>query len=129
MSTKIPILLIINENEELLSLMGKILSHDYYIVTSTNGKEGLEIIRDAKIDVVICDEILPDINGLDFCRILKYNDKTKDIFIIVLIFDYNAYERIIYYKAGADCCMPKPFDTSTIRLIINDFVMKKNKEL
>ncbi|MBF0651517.1 response regulator [Dysgonomonas sp. GY75] len=125
---KEPTLFLINSNEELLCLMGKILSNDYYILAAINGKEGLDIIRNNKIDVVICDEILPDINVLEFCELLKHDEKTKNIYIIVLLFNYNAYERTIYYKSGADSCMPKPFDTSVIRSVINNFAIK-NKEL
>lgn len=122
---KIPILLIVNGNEELLCLMAKILSNYYFIVTAKNGKERIDIIKENKIDVVISDEILPDINGLDFCRILKHNEKTKNVFIIVLMFNYSACERVNYYNAGVNSCVSKPFELVVLRSIIDDLAIEK----
>ena len=64
-------LLLIDDNEELLHLMVKLLSREYNIFTAKNGKEGIDILETEYIDLAISDIMMPEMDGIEFCQHVK----------------------------------------------------------
>ncbi|MCD8167143.1 MAG: ATP-binding protein [Bacteroides sp.] len=77
-------LLILEDNEELIELMVKLLNREYRVYTAENGKEGLRIIREQEIDLVVSDVMMPVMDGNQFCRELKASFDTCHIPVILL---------------------------------------------
>lgn len=107
-------LLLIEDNEELLRMMTHLLSKDYIVYTATNGKEGLEVIEREYIDLIVSDVMMPEMDGMEFCRSLKGNIETSHIPIILLTAKQTPQDRVDAYDAGADAFISKPFNLSLL---------------
>ncbi|AEM78994.1 two-component system, OmpR family, alkaline phosphatase synthesis response regulator PhoP [Thermoanaerobacter thermohydrosulfuricus] len=81
----------------------------YKVITSENGKEGLDKALEGKPDLVILDLMLPDVDGLEICKILKKNDETKNIPIIMLTAKSEEFDKVLGLELGADDYITKPF--------------------
>ena len=122
-------LLLVEDNEELLFLMEKILSKHYHVLIAKDGLEALNVIKDNEIDIIISDVRMPEMDGLEFCRALKSNLETSHIPIILLTAKNTVEDRIECYNAGADGYISKPFELKILEARINNFIMhKKNKQ-
>lgn len=122
-------LLLVEDNDELLFLMKKILSRRYHVLIAKNGLEALSIIKDNEIDIIISDVMMPEMDGLELCRNLKSNLETSHIPIILLTAKNTAEDRIECYNAGADGYISKPFELKILEARINNFIIhKKNKQ-
>lgn len=118
-------ILLVEDNEELLTLMSNILARNYNVLTSKNGKEALAMIKDNDIDIIISDVMMPETDGLELCRQLKKDLETSHIPIILLTAKNNVEDRIECYNAGADGYISKPFDLKVLEARINNFLFNK----
>ncbi len=119
-------MLIVEDNAELLSLMGKIFSRYHHVSTATNGAEALEAVAADQPDIIISDVMMPVMDGLEMCRQLKQNPDTSHIPIILLTARTNPEDRIECYNAGADGYITKPFELSVLKARIDNFLRDKN---
>lgn len=122
-------LLLVEDNEELVCLMEKILSRHYHVLIAKNGVEALAVLKDNEVDIIISDVMMPEMDGLELCRNLKSNLETSHIPIILLTAKNTAEDRIECYNAGADGYISKPFELKILEARINNFIIhKKNKQ-
>ncbi|MBK5722061.1 response regulator [Dysgonomonas sp. Marseille-P4677] len=118
-------ILLAEDNEELLTLISNILARDYNVLIARNGKEALTMIKDKDIDIIISDVMMPEIDGLELCRLLKKDLETSHIPVILLTAKNSADDRIECYNAGADGYISKPFDLKVLEARINNFISNK----
>lgn len=122
-------LLLVEDNEDLLHTMHKILSGRYNVLTASNGIEAIEILKTENIDIIISDVMMPEVDGLELCRTLKSNIETSHISIILLTAKNSVDDRIECYNAGADGYISKPFDLKVLEARINNFITsRKDKQ-
>jgi signal transduction histidine kinase/DNA-binding response OmpR family regulator/ligand-binding sensor domain-containing protein len=107
-------LLLIEDNEELLQLMVKLLKKEYNLFTARNGKEGIKILEDEYVDLTISDIMMPEMDGLEFCKQVKNNFETSHVPIILLTAKNAEEDRIEAYDAGADGFISKPFNVNVL---------------
>ena len=101
-------ILIIEDDEAILSFLRRGLVHDGYVVdTATDGQSGLILAREAPPDLVVLDWMLPGLDGLEVCRRLT---QSGHIPILMLTARDTVSDRIQGLDAGADDYMVKPFD-------------------
>lgn len=117
--------LLVEDNEELLVLMKNILSKHYDILIAKNGVDALECVKENKIDVIISDVMMPEMDGLELCRRIKKDIETSHIPVILLTAKSNAEDRIDCYNAGADGYITKPFELKVLEARINNFISMK----
>ena len=121
--------LLVEDNEELLALMKKILSKTYHTFTANNGFEALEVIKKQPVDIIISDVMMPEMDGLTLCRKFKTDLETSHIPIILLTAKNSTEDRIECYNAGADGYISKPFELKVLEARISNFISgKKNKQ-
>ncbi len=94
----------------------------YKVITAEDGEEGLKKAREEKPDLLILDLMMPKMNGYEVCRMLKFDDKYKDIPIIVLSSLDQQDEREKAIKGGADAYFIKPFDLELLLAKIRGFI-------
>jgi signal transduction histidine kinase/ligand-binding sensor domain-containing protein/CheY-like chemotaxis protein/AraC-like DNA-binding protein len=102
-------LLVVDDNAQITSLLENILSNKYFIFKARNGNEGLRILEEERIDLVISDILMPDMDGLTFCKTIKENIQTSHIPVILLTAKAEIENRIEGLQVGADSYIPKPF--------------------
>lgn len=120
-------LLLIEDNEDLLSLMVRLLNSTYRIYTATNGKEGLAILMQEEIDLVISDIMMPGMDGLEFCRLVKGQLETSHIPIVLLTAKNREEDRAEAYDAGADGFITKPFSMNVLHARINNLLKQRER--
>lgn len=80
----------------------------FSVKTFESGRQGLDFVLANKPDVVICDWMLPDIDGIEICRILKYNRDSSDISFIMLTAKSDEIDAVLALEMGADDFVTKP---------------------
>lgn len=122
-STKI---LIIDDDPDFSDACKKILEQaGYEVITATDGKTGLDRVKKMKPDLVMCDVMLPDINGFSLCRELKESPDSSSI-PVVLITAINAsedsYAEEIAKGHKADSYLTKPIDQAKMLDVVNTWL-------
>lgn len=120
-------LLLIEDNEDLLQLMVRLLSPTYKVYTATTGKEGLAIIDREDIDLIVSDIMMPEMDGIEFCKQMKGKLETSHIPIILLTAKSREEDRAEAYDAGADGFIAKPFNLSVLHARINNLLKQKER--
>lgn len=81
----------------------------FKVVTADTGERALEIIENDNIDIILLDLMLPGIDGLEVCKQVKMNKKTKKIPIIMLTAKSDEFDKVLGLELGADDYLTKPF--------------------
>lgn len=106
-----PTILAINDTREVLELFTVLLEQEgYTVVTADNGRRALEIAFSIEPDIVISDVVMPEMDGLEFCRRLKKHPRTADVPILLVSALRTANEDSLRgLVAGADDYLELPF--------------------
>lgn len=102
-------LLVVDDNAQITSLLENILSDKYFIHKAHNAKRALTILEEEHVDLVISDILMPEIDGLTLCKMIKENIQTSHIPVILLTAKVEIENRIQGLQVGADSYIPKPF--------------------
>ncbi len=102
-------LLVVDDNEQITSLLENILSDKYFIHKAHHGNRALSILEEERVDLVVSDILMPDMDGLVLCKKIKENIQTSHIPVILLTAKVEIENRIEGLQVGADSYIPKPF--------------------
>jgi signal transduction histidine kinase/ligand-binding sensor domain-containing protein/DNA-binding response OmpR family regulator len=115
-------ILLADDNEELLRFLCSIFKNEYRIFTAGNGKEALEIVKKKYPDLIISDIMMPEMDGLEFCRQVKNNFDTCHIPVILLTAKTNTGDKIEGYETGADYYIEKPFNAQLLEIQVQNII-------
>ena len=102
--------LVVEDEDNMRSLIKYNLSReDYDVRTARNGQEGLMLVKESRPDLIISDVMMPQMNGIEFCRILREDPDTKGIPFIFLSAKGQLPDKVEGLDTGADDYMTKPF--------------------
>ncbi|MBD2774710.1 response regulator [Iningainema tapete] len=105
--------LIVDDEPNILILMEQALEsledEEVELLTAKNGEEALEIIKTEKPNLVFMDVMMPKMNGLEVCNIVKHELKFPDVYIIMLTAKGQEFDKQKGTDVGADLYMTKPF--------------------
>lgn len=103
-------ILIIEDDRDIVEMLKYNLEGEgYEIITAFNGKDGIDQASKQKPDLIILDIMLPVIDGFEVCKILKKNNATVHIPIIILSAKSQETDKIVGLELGADDYITKPF--------------------
>jgi len=109
-----PVVLVVDDNQDIRTLIKELLGKEYNILTAKNGAEGLEKGAGYIPDLIICDRMMPVMDGLECCRRLKNDVKTSHIPVLMLTACSLDEQRIQGYDSGADGYLSKPFSGAVL---------------
>lgn len=113
-------ILIIDDEEHILEMLRiNMRTHGYGCTTALSGEEGINLVRKLHPDLILLDVMLPGIDGVETCRILKSGEETKRIPILMLSAKSQGQDKITGLKGGADDYITKPFSLQELFLRIN----------
>ena len=110
----------------------------FQVIWVEDGMAAFKIAKSSRIDVILLDRVLPDIDGNEVCRWLKLDQDTKGIPIIMLTVKNTTADKVTGLEAGADDYLPKPYDTGELNARIyaclrtkslQDDLKQKNRQL
>ncbi|WP_291862608.1 ATP-binding protein, partial [Marinilabilia sp.] len=116
--SKKPLLLIIEDNEDLRFYLKENLGAQYRVVEAADGDDGLEKARSVYPDIIISDIMMPGTDGVELCRSLKSESKTSHIPLILLTAKVSSEQEAEGLEAGADDYITKPFNYEVLELKI-----------
>ena len=118
-------ILIIEDEPDIQELLSFNLDNNgYKVYTASNGEKGLEVARKEHPDLILLDLMLPGINGLDVCRIIKSDQDTSGISIIMLTALGQEEDIIKGLETGADDYVTKPFSLQVLEARIKSVLRR-----
>ncbi len=120
-----PTLLIVDDNNDIRQYERTILQGDYIVLEASDGKEGLEVAKKEVPDLVICDVMMPVMDGLEFTQQLKTHTATSHIPVIMLTAKNLEEQRADGYEHGADSYITKPFHSKVLLARIENLLRQR----
>ena len=124
-NTNKPTVLVIDDNNDIRQYEHTLLQDDYIVIEAVDGKEGLEIAKKEVPDLVICDVMMPVMDGLEFTEQLKTNTATSHIPVIMLTAKNLEEHRAEGYEHGADSYITKPFHSKVLLARIENLLKQR----
>ncbi len=103
-------IVIVDDEENIRELVGDLLeSENFKVIKCADTDEGYKRILKSKPDLVILDVKMPQIGGIELCRLLRENIETRNIPVIMLTVESTETDKVIGFGVGADDYITKPF--------------------
>ncbi|MEO1011018.1 MAG: ATP-binding protein, partial [Bacteroidota bacterium] len=125
--SKLPVLLIVDDNRDIRSFIKQSLNEDYAIYEAEDGKQGLEVAHQIIPNIILSDVVMPVMDGIDFCNAIKTREITSHIPVIMLTARSSEESRLKGLKTGADDYLTKPFNMELLSLKLANIVKQRNE--
>uniref|UniRef100_A0A7V0Z4Y1 Response regulator transcription factor n=1 Tax=candidate division WOR-3 bacterium TaxID=2052148 RepID=A0A7V0Z4Y1_UNCW3 len=117
-------ILVIDDEDDILDFVERVLKDAGFVVYKTkDAKQGLIVLQTEKIDLILLDIMLPEMDGWQVMQMLKSEEKLKKIPVAMLTARVDAYDKIIGLKEGAVDYICKPFTADDLLKRINDIFL------
>ena len=125
-----PILLLIDDNADVRTLLKETFHKHYKILTASDGEEGYKIAVEQVPDLVLSDVMMPKKNGIELVSALKKDERTSHIPIILLTAKAGEENELTGIKTGADDYITKPFSTKLLKTKVSTLIaLRKQLQL
>ena len=109
-----PVVLVIDDNADMRGMISLLLGGEYNVITASDGKEGMARASKNVPDLIICDVMMPNVDGLQFCRMVKEEVTTSHIPVLMLTACSLDEQRVEGFESGADGYLAKPFSADVL---------------
>ncbi|WP_298732520.1 two-component regulator propeller domain-containing protein [uncultured Chitinophaga sp.] len=120
-------ILVIEDNPDICDYLAEQLGHYFHVHTANNGRDGLAQAIELAPDLVVCDVMLPELNGLDITRRIRAEFQTCHIPVVLLTALSSGEHQLQGIDAGADAYIPKPFSTRFLLTNIIRIIEQREK--
>lgn len=128
-SNRKPLVLVVEDNEDIRDYLKQAFTDLYDIRTADNGKDGLKLATEIMPSVIVCDIMMPVMDGIEMTKHLKEDVRTSHIPVIMLTAKGTSSDREEGYMSGADSYLVKPFSASLLQTRINNLLQQRMKLL
>ena len=118
----LPMVLMIEDNEDLRTYIKDILRPHYHVLEAVNGQDGLALAKEHIPDLVLSDLMMPKMDGLEVCKHLKEEMLTNHIPVILLTAKADKEDKLEGLKSLADDYLTKPFDTEELLVRLQNLI-------
>lgn len=122
-----PVILIVEDNPDMRAYIRKTLSEQFRIMEAGNGKTGARLAEEILPDLIISDIMMPEMDGYKLCSVIKSNEITSHIPVILLTAKADRESKLSGLETGADDYLSKPFDADELRLIARNRIEERKK--
>ncbi len=120
-------ILIVEDNFDMRSFIKSELKKEYNIIEAGDGLEGLKKASDQIPDLIVCDVMMPNMDGIEMCSKIKSNIETSHIPFILLTAKVDTETRYAGIETGADDYIPKPFEMEYLSIRIKNLLDSREK--
>jgi len=121
------ILLIVEDNAEVREFIREQLEEDYRILEAENGVQGLELSQKEIPNLIISDLMMPEMDGYDFCKQIRNDEKTSHIPIIMLTAKAGLENKLKGLETGIDAYLTKPFKVKELQVRIRKLIQQRKQ--
>jgi two-component system cell cycle response regulator len=122
-----PVILLVDDNDEILDFIADDLSEKYQVITAKNGLEALAILQNEIVQLVISDIMMPVMDGFELCEKMKSGMDFSHIPVILLTAKNTLQSKIEGLELGADAYVEKPFSPEFLQVQISSLIKNRNK--
>ena len=122
-----PLILIVEDNDDMRSFLRKILYKRYRVETAIDGENGWELAQKLVPDLIISDLMMPNMDGLQLTELIKNNDHTSHIPVILLTAKSAVESRLQAMKSGADDYITKPFSPVLLEARVENILEQRKR--
>ena len=122
----LPLILLVDDEEEILDFLERILSTKYSILKCENGKDALEFLNNEAVQLIVCDIMMPVMDGFELCKIIKSNFNYSHIPVILLTAKNTIQSKVEGLELGADAYIEKPFSKEHLLAQISSLLANRN---
>ena len=119
----------VDDDPDILDVLDLTLSEHYEVYQANNGEEGLKLVQQKLPDLILCDYMMPVMNGREFCKHLKKDILLAHIPVIMLTGKGEVKDRIDGIEAGVDDYMVKPFSFDILIARIKSILRRPKKNI
>ncbi len=120
-------LLLVDDNLEITGYLKGYFEHQYRIATAASGSEALPLVQQDSFDLILCDVMMPGVDGVTFCNHIKQDIRTCHIPIILLTAKAGISQQIVGIEAGADDYITKPFSIQLLESKITNLIRNRER--
>lgn len=118
-------ILIVDDEQDIVESLKFVLeAADYTCYSAYNGEDGLRLAKEIIPDLMILDVMMPKINGYKISRLLKFDNKYKNIPILMVTARSQDEDKLIGEETGVDEYITKPFELDDIVEKVNQYLKK-----
>jgi len=121
-------LLIIDDNADFRLFLSGLFGDEYSILSARDGQDGYDLAVEHIPDIILCDVMMPNVDGYEFCRIIKQDIRTSHIPVVLLTAKCSNENQFQGMEAGADAYISKPFNIDILRVTLAN-IAKRQKQL
>jgi CheY-like chemotaxis protein/AraC-like DNA-binding protein/two-component sensor histidine kinase len=122
-----PVVLIVEDNPDLTLYVSGNLEKQYLIVSAGDGKQGFELAVEHIPDLVISDLMMPEMDGIEMCGLIKEDERTSHIPVIMLTARADRDSKLEGLQTGADDYIIKPFDAKELQVRVKNLIEQRRK--
>ena len=119
-----PRILIIDDAPMIINMLGNTLKLDYTVIAAKDGEKGIVQAKKYLPALIILDVMMPGMTGFEVLEVLKSDDDTKDIPVILLTGDGSYIAKEKGHSIGAADYIEKPFDMETVKRSVKRYARK-----
>ena len=120
-------ILVVDDEQHIRRLVNLILGKEYEILEASDGEEAIDIARREGPVLILMDVMMPNLDGIGACHILKSDDRTKAIPVVMLTAIGDKLDQDYARGMGADGYMTKPFGAQELRDVIKEKLAQSEK--
>jgi signal transduction histidine kinase/ligand-binding sensor domain-containing protein/DNA-binding response OmpR family regulator len=125
--SRLPTLLLIEDNEDFRFYLKDNLSLHYRVIEARNGKDGLQQALAALPDLIVSDVMMPEMNGIELCRRIKTDKNISHIPVILLTARTAEEQKLEGFESGADDYITKPFSFEILQSRIKNLIHQREQ--
>lgn len=120
-------LMVVEDNTEMRKFLIRQLNVSYKVIEATNGVEALNLLQKSIVNLIISDVMMPEMDGLELCNMLKSEFDYSHIPIILLTAKTTLQSKIEGLKAGADAYVEKPFSMEYLKVCVTNLLKSREQ--
>jgi CheY-like chemotaxis protein len=120
---RLPHLVVVDDEPSIREICVDVLSSEgYEVSTADNGREAVDLLASEPADLVLMDIMMPVLDGVTACKLLRENEQTRDIPVVIMSASHNIHSQISELQHMASAVVPKPFDFDELLNTVRRFV-------